>query len=248
MSRIAIVATCLAISCIWLAASAGAESSAWNFNAIHGVPHELMIAVGNKGNIVHFVFGEPPTKMPSGTERNLLDVYVASPNLAVAVGDGIVIVWDGSSWSSVAGADSALSYDQTWVSPVPGLILFGGVATGGYRLCPWRQGANHQAFCRYFSAPLRTACGRDDEIILVFADGTIYRVNDALMGPYGSYEPAFRPHELLHLKSAWISNKTCGTLNTLPNAIGVSTDGPLVHFDGMGWQVLEGSASIKDRT
>jgi len=206
-----------------------------------------MVAVGNKGTIVHFVFGEPPRKMPSGTERNLLDVYVASRNLAVAVGDGIVLVWDGKSWSPVVSADSALPYDQAWVSPVPGLILFGGVAAGGYRICPWRQGASHQAFCRDFSAPLRTACDRDDEIILIFADGTIYRVNDALIGPDGSYEPAFRPHDLLHLKSAWITNKTCGTLNALPNVIGVSTDGPLVRFDGMGWQALKESASPEDR-
>jgi hypothetical protein len=212
-----------------------APSTAWAFNAVDGVAHKLMVAVGDNGLIVHFPTGETPRRVPSGTDRDLLDVNVASNDFAVAVGQGIVLLWNGDTWAPVFTEEDVVPFAQAWAFPDQGLLLYGEGHAASFRLCPRKMGAERQPFCRRFPAPLLAACG-DDEITLLLANGEFYRVNNTLIGSDGSFEPAFRPQNSVELKSAWLPEIHCGSQTVLPEAFAVDSGGHLVHFEGEAWR------------
>lgn len=205
-------------------------------NAVDGTPQGFMVAVGNHGTIVHFQPGQEARIVPSPTDRDLLDVSVASPEFAVAVGAGIVLRWDGVSWSPVSVESTSMRYSKVWAAPDLSLVLYGGSVANAYRVCPWVPGAETQPFCRHFTAPMLGACERGDEVQLVLANGEIYRVNNALIGSDGGFEPAFRPDTPTFLKAAWLPDTGCPAEGVLAEVFAIGVQGDLLHFNGAGWR------------
>lgn len=244
MSRIvnnSIKALACLIACpVLLGAQGGAgDSNDQVFNAVDGIPHELMVAVGNGGLIVHFASGEKPRRMPSGTNRDLLDVHVAAKDFAIAVGQGVVLLWDGKTWTPIVEEEDAAPNSQAWASPDHQFFIYGQGESGVYRLCPRLRDAAHQPFCRQFPALLLAACGQGDLMTLVLANGEFYRVNNALIGTDGGFEPLFRPMQAIELKSAWLPDGRCNAGGGLPEAFAVNSGGQLVHFDAEAWRAME---------
>lgn len=206
------------------------------FNAVDGVPWELMVAVGNHGMIVHFQDGKAARQVPSSTDRNLLDVHVASRDFAVAVGQGVVLAWNGVRWAVVPVQDDTMTYTWSWASPGRDLVLYGGPADDGFKVCPWVPNVQIEPFCRAFQTPMVGACGSDDDVLLVQADGTVYRVNRTLIGTDGNFDPVYRPERPIRLREAWIPARTCDPQAGLPEIVGVEDGGRLWRFDGADWQ------------
>ncbi|MDX1461221.1 MAG: hypothetical protein R3348_09220 [Xanthomonadales bacterium] len=230
----AVIVVCLMLIGPALCAGEPAERT---FNAVDGVPHELMVAVGDHGLIVHFPAGEAPRQMPSGTDRDLLDVHVAASDFAVAVGPGIVLLWDGEAWAPVVTEEDVAPFAQAWASPNHQFFMYGLDESGAYRLCPRLKNVSRQPFCRKFPAALLAACGDGDLITLLLANGEIHRVNDALIRPDGSFEPVFRPHGLHRLRAAWFPDEGCDPRGGLPEMFAAGENG-LMHFVDKAWRSL----------
>lgn len=95
-----------------------------NFNGISSSPRgQLRVAVGNGGKIVHFNQASPSgVVMSSGTTNDLFDVYVLSPDFAVAGGRDIILLWNGSVWSPII-TNSGL-YLPVWATPDRSTIIY----------------------------------------------------------------------------------------------------------------------------
>jgi hypothetical protein len=238
MIRLNFFAACLLAFWSPMTAGGGQGSEIQEFNAVDGVSHELMVAVGDNGLIVHFPVGEPPRRVPSGTDRDLLDVHVASNDFAVAVGQGIVLLWNGDSWNPVVTEEDAVPFAQAWASPDHQFFMYGLVESGVYRLCPRLTGAPRQPFCRKFPAALLAACGEGELITLWLANGEIHRVNHALIRPDGKFDPLFEPPRPRQLREAWLPDQTCDPEVGLPEVFAVGENG-LVHFVDMAWRSLD---------
>ncbi len=207
------------------------------FNAVGGDANQLMIAVGNHGVIVHLAGGGEARRVVSPTDADLLDVHVGSPDFAVTVGQGAVLLWNGESWRPLTDAASNALYHHAWASPDELLVLYAGGADTN-TVCPWIPDAIHQPFCRLFKAPMLGACGDHETIHLVLANGEIYRLNDALLGKDGQFGPVYRPDEHLELESASFAGETC-LPDQLPQIYAADTDGGLVRFDGRSWRAVD---------
>jgi len=230
---------------------ANATDDQAQFNAVDGVPWELMVAVGNHGMIVHFQDGRGARRVPSSTDRDLLDVHVASRDFAVAVGQGVVLVWNGVRWAPIPVedpvGDDSVAYSWSWASRRRDLVLYGGEADDGFRVCPWVPGAYRQPFCRIFIKPVVGACGSGDDVLLVLADGTVHRVNHDLIGRDGNFDPAYRPATPINLREAWIPARTCDPQAGLPEIVGVEDGGRLWRFDGADWRETQFPVAMAQR-
>ena len=94
--------------------------------AISGVVG-LVVAVGEKGKILHF-HGDiySPLEVPSPTTCDLHAVWVESPHSAWAVGDaGTVLRWDGQVWLPVALASRKRELSTIWGCPQDGIWIGG---------------------------------------------------------------------------------------------------------------------------
>lgn len=218
------------------AAAAGRPSGEDFFNASDGVSAGLMIAVGSHGVIFHLVAGAGGRQVRSRTRRDLFNVRVSSRKFAIAVGQGIVLRWDGIRWTPIVEEPVGVAYKRVWISQDRRLILYGTDMKGVNRVCPWIPGAEKQPFCRRFEAALRAVCGRGDEFVVVLANGELHRVNSAMIGKDGGFEPAFRPPSPLDLKAVWLPDPACDSRDGLPQAFALQADRSLAHFDGTAWR------------
>ncbi len=241
VGRAAMVLGAIAVRVIFggAALAAGNPFGDGRFNAFDGAAGGLMVAVGNHGTIFHSLDGESASRLPSHTKRDLLNVRVSSRDFAVAVGQGIVLLWDGIRWKPVVRESKAVTYSQAWISPVKALVLYGGKLHGEFRLCSWMPGAAVQAFCRRFDAPMRAACGDVDEIFIVLANGDVHRVNSALIGKNGSFDPVYHPPTPMNLTKAWFPNQACDSRYGFPRAFAGETNGRMMNFDGVAWRALD---------
>jgi hypothetical protein len=214
------------------------------FNAVDGIEGELVVAVGDNGAILHYQHGLEPTRMPSHTSKNLVDVHVGSRQFALAVGSNILLQWDGLVWSKVAQVRPFMTYSGIWASPDGKLVLLGGRRDGEHIVCPLRPNAGKQPFCRRFGSPMLDACGTGQTVLIALADGELHRVNNVLIGANGKFDPVFRPQKSLELSTAWLPQRDCERESGLPGVVAVDSDGRIVHFNGRHWQVLDGAPDM----
>lgn len=220
-----------------LAAGPRAETAA--FNAVAGISRDFVVAVGAHGMIAHLLGDEGMRIMPSGTTQDLLDVNVATHDFAVAVGAGVVLRWDGARWHPLALEKPELTYSKVWTSPNRRLVLYGGSGNGAHWVCPWIPGADRQPFCRRFKSPMRAACGGDNDVLVVFASGAIYRVNNAVLGFDGRFEPAYAEKTPLQLKTAWLPAIGCDLNAGLPEVFAIDAQKGPLHFTHRSWHPLD---------
>ena len=186
MSHVQMYAT-IVVCLIATAVSAGPPPSQYelissptseNFNGISATADgSFVVAVGNNGAIVHFVDGDAGALMPSGTTRDLFDVFVRADDFAVVTGEEIVLLWDGSSWEAVQSSPGTQVYTGTWISPEQDIVLYGTLGSQFSFVCPYDPNATQQGFCRTFGRPMLTACGVSGDIKLVNADGDIFNLS-----------------------------------------------------------------------
>lgn len=204
-----------------------------SLNSIHGASAEFIVGVGDRGVIIHFEKGGP-RRMPSGTTNQLLDVYVAAPDFAVAAGVGIVLLWNGEQWSPIATGPAGATYRGGWASPEADVVLYGRRHDGFDQVCPYLRGKDDQPFCRRFKSRFIGACGHSDDITLVLANGDIHRVNNAVLDPEGRFAPLYRHPATLELTAAWFPEPDCDAARTL-RVVAVNARRELWAFDGRGW-------------
>lgn len=142
-----------------------------------------------------------------------------------------------------AGAEPPANPDESilWSAPDQGLVLYRGQETNRYEICPRVPGMQRQPFCRTFKAPVLSACGLQDGLQLVLANGDVHQLNSALLGSGGSFEPAHRPVRPLTLVEAWIPGDTQRPGVGLNDVLAVGPRGDLWHFDGEGWLQIAGN-------
>ena len=141
-----------------------------------------------------------------------------------------------------AGGDAAgfPGPTQLWAAPDRGLVLLRRDGDGGFRVCPEVKDMNHQPFCRRFSTPVLAACGNAEELQLVLANGEIHRVNRALIGVDGSFEPSHRPDQAMELARVWMPEQSCFPGDGFNHVLAVTASGNLWHFDGKSWRRISG--------
>lgn len=87
------------------------------FEGVGGSSKENVFVVGKRGTIFRFD-GARWTQQKSGTNRDLVAVWVASPASAFAVGlDGVILAYDGNRWESQTGGTSKTLLDVWGASP-----------------------------------------------------------------------------------------------------------------------------------
>jgi uncharacterized repeat protein (TIGR01451 family) len=208
-------------------------------NGISAPNSNFAIAVGENGAIVHFIDGDSGTVMPSGTTEELFDVYASSPNLAVATGEDVVLLWDGVSWTTLRAESDGTIFTGTWISPEEDIILYGFIASGfGGFVCPKIPNDETPLFCRGFLNELMlTACGNSDDIKLFTTSGDIYNVNN-LMGDVNGFDPIHDEPGSLSLGGVWIPEGYCVPGPKAPLEAFAIKNFPaaeLWHFDGSSW-------------
>jgi len=208
------------------------------FNAVDGMADALTIAVGDHGSIVHYTDETGPRRIDSPTERDLLDVHVGSAEFALAVGNGIVMHWNGDAWKPIVLEDEGTPYSTVWASPDRKLFLYGSDRETRSRLCPLIPDAVLQPFCRWFDSNLRAICGTAETVYIVLASGAVHEVNDALIGKDGGYDPVHLPSQFMDLRDAWMPGRDCRPERGLPEVFGIEANGTLVRFDGVAWREL----------
>jgi hypothetical protein len=139
---------------------------------------------------------------------------------------------------ALAGEPPAVGPRQHWATPENDLLLHISVDQDSHLVCPHVPGSEHQPFCREFAADLLSVCGHRDALQLVLANGEVHRVNSALIGIDGSFEPTHRPDQPLDLASAWLPGEECDLAKESPDVVAMDTAGQLWLFDGNAWQII----------
>ena len=240
LNRIFVLVACLVLglalagSTTWTLISTPATGT---FNGISAPNSDFAIAVGENGEIVHFLNGDSGTLMPSGTTEELYDVYASSANLAVAAGKNVVLLWDGSSWSTARTETNDTIFTGTWITPEEDAIYYGVLGGQFSFVCPIIPADPNPLFCRTFGPPMLTACGNSDDIKLFTAAGDIFHV-DNYLGDLNGFGPIHEEPIALSLDGAWIPQGSCipGSIAPLEAfAIRNQTAAELWHFDGSNW-------------
>ena len=99
----------------WKQTPTGTDATLW---WIHGFSSKDLWMVGEQGTIFHWD-GSALTASASGTDRTLYGVWGASDSDLWAVGghpgqDGVILHYDGSSWSSVTVPVQFVTYFKVW--------------------------------------------------------------------------------------------------------------------------------------
>jgi hypothetical protein len=212
--------------------------SSGTFNGLHGASADFIVGVGNDGAIVHFNGDGDGRRVPSGTTRNLLDVYVAGPDFAFAAGTGVVLSWNGEHWSPIVTGDDSSVYRRVWASPERDVVVYGGQQGVSEVVCPYLPGARTQPFCRQFDSPMVGACGHSDRIHIVLGNGDIHLVNNAVIDAGGTFAPLHTQPAGLQLTDAWFPEQGCPD-DAMPEAFATNAAGGLWHFDRQAWQPLD---------
>jgi len=230
-----------------VSSSAWAEPSIWTltstpasetFNGISAPNNTFAIAVGKAGEIVHFVNGDHGTLMSSGTSKELFDVYASSPNLAVATGREIVLLWNGESWTTILDGDPDSVYTGAWISPEEDVVLYQSLGTFNI-ICPHLPGEVEQPWCRAWRSPMLTACGNSDDIKMITADGNIYHI-DNFLGDINGPDPLHDQSPPLGLTAVWAPDNACipGPIAPL-ELFAINNTDEFWHFDGSSWSLVE---------
>ena len=204
------------------------------FNGITATDNNFAIAVGKNGTIVHFNNGDNCTVMPSGTTEELYDVYASSPNMAVAAGKDVVLLWDGQTWSNILTGNTDTIYTGTWIAPEEDVVLF--ESLGQFNIiCPYLPELVDQPFCRAYQQPMLTACGNSNDIKMLMASGNIEHV-DNFLGDLSNNMPLHTEAVPLFLTAIWAPEMAClpGPIEPL-DLFAIRSGNQFWHFDGSNW-------------
>jgi len=204
------------------------------FNGISAPNNSFAIGVAQNGVIVHFQEGDNGTIVPSGTTKDLLDVYAASENFAIATGEDVALLWDGQSWSTLFENDVGTFYTGTWATPEEDVAFFQSLGQFNV-ICPHIPGAQQQPFCRAYSQPMLTACGESGDIKIITAAGDVHHVDNFLADQSG-FDPIHDEPVPLFLTGVWVPPDAClpGALEPL-SMYGIRNTNQIWHFDGSDW-------------
>jgi hypothetical protein len=144
-----------------------------------------------------------------------------------------------ASTAEAEGAE-ATRLGKSWTTPEKDLALSIEAKESSHVICPHLPDSTHQPFCRQFAAEPVSVCGHRDALQLVLTNGEVHRVNSALIGIDGSFEPAFSPDAPLQLQKAWTPNESCHPDHGLVDVVAVSVEGDLWHFTGSAWNRISG--------
>jgi len=219
---------------------------------------DFSIAVGNAGQILHFV-NDTPSLVPSGINADLFNVHIVDKNFAVASGENFVIHWDGNSWNTLVDMSNepeSSFITPVWSPPEKNLIYYQILDTSGsifpfHFLCPYDlSDPNGGGFCRGYSRPVLEFCGiagdfkalQTDGSIRRFTQGTLSNLDDPLDGPV--FEQPVQ--NALNLIAAFIPGESCLPGNIPPSQIYAIHSPPgqnnqFYHFNGQQWSMV-GSA------
>ena len=125
-----------------------------------------------------------------------------------------------------------------WASSDRQLVLLSRSDLQSHSVCPRLIDEQTQPFCRQFSSPMVNACGDGDQVVIVLANGDIHRVNNALIGIHGDFEPVHRSSGPSDLIEAWFPGENCNFEERLPPIVAVEATGRIWHFDGANWGQL----------
>lgn len=139
---------------------------------------------------------------------------------------------------ALADENEADAQAERWATPANDLQLSFGRDESAHVVCPHVPGSAHQPFCRAFAADLLGVCGHRNALKLVLANGELHRVDSALIGIDGSFEPAHRPEQPLDLRRAWLPGEECELTEDLPEVVATDRVGQLWLFDGSAWQAI----------
>lgn len=204
------------------------------FNGISSRDGNFAIAVGENGTIVHFNNGDDGTVVPSGTTQELYDVYVSSPNFAVAAGEDVVLLWDGVQWDPLFTGDTGTAYTGTWISPEQDVVLFESLGQFNV-ICPHLPNEPNQPFCRAYSQPMLTACGNSNDIKMMMASGDIEHVNNFLSEQTNG-APLHEEPVPLFLTAVWVPPMACAPGSIEPLELFAIRGGDeFWYFDGSDW-------------
>jgi len=217
-----------------------------DFNGISSSPRgQLRVAVGKGGKIVHFNKSAPTgAVMNSGTTNDLFDVYVLSPDFAVASGRDIILLWDGSAWSPII-TDSGL-YLPVWATPDQSTIIFNIVdESGGFRpfhlRCAYDVAkAERSPFCQAGSLDIGF-CGSSDDIKIVKQSGDIDAIKSDLSPVNGLAGTIFEQPLDLNLTAVYIPATGCLPGPYPPwNIFAVDSFKDIYHYQPENYQVTGG--------
>ncbi len=201
--------------------------------------------VGQGGVIVRFEDGDSGTLMTSGTTKDLLDVYAAAPDFAVAAGIDTVRLWQGSSWDEIRSSTDGSIYTGVWATPEKDLALYGVINGGGFDyVCPHVPGAPTQGFCRSFGPAMLAACGHSGDIKVINQDGDIFHVDNTL-ADLDANAPVFAQPVPLNLTAVFVPPTECLPGPIPPQSVwAIGNYRQFWHFDGHQWTDLQVSVPL----
>ncbi len=204
------------------------------FNGITSPNNSFAIAVGENGTIVHFNDGDNGTLMPSGTTEELFDVYASSPQMAIATGEDVVLLWDGQSWSTLFTGDTNTFYTGTWIPPEEDVLFYQSLGQFNF-ICPYFPNEVNQPFCRGYQQPMITACGNSNDIKLLMSSGDIEHV-DNFLSELTNNAPLHDEPIPLFLTAIWAPEWACipGSIEPL-ELFAIRNGNQFWHFDGSEW-------------
>ncbi len=224
--------------------SADAGPPIWNLdqsptseilNGISAANNFYAMGVGENGSIIEFINGDSGSSMVSGTDKDLYDVFVASQQLALASGEDIVLLWDGSDWQPVVESATNTFFTGTWITPEKDFAFYQSLGFFNF-ICPHEIGAAVQGFCRGHSTPMLAMCGASDDIKLIMADGNILHYNNQLGEFEGIMDPLHEQISPLNLTGVYVPKTACLPGPFKPRDVfAINNTDEFFHFDGDQW-------------
>jgi hypothetical protein len=192
-------------------------------------------AVGINGSIVQFQAGDNGSLMTSGTSNDLYDVFANSGNAAIAAGEDVVLVWDGSSWTPIVENDDGTIYTGVWMTPENDAMFYESLGVFNF-VCPYHPGADPQPWCRGYQNPVMTYCGQSGDIKMFTSDGDIHWVDNFLTDLTDDFMPIHEEPVPLNLTAIWAPEWVClpGSIEPI-DVFAIQNNNNFFRFYGSEW-------------
>ncbi|MCB1584033.1 MAG: hypothetical protein R3E90_04415 [Marinicella sp.] len=206
------------------------------FNGITYPNESYAFAVGNNGTIVQFTSGDNGSIMTSGTTKHLYDIYATDGNTAIATGEDTVLLWDGSSWTSLFENSDGINYTGTWITPEEDAFYYESLGAQFSFVCPYIPSDPVQPFCRGFQNPVMTYCGSSGDIKIFTRNGDIHWVDNYMGDLTDDFMPIHDDPGFLFLTATWAAPWQCQPGPIEPfEAFAINNTNEFYRFDGADW-------------